>query len=214
MARPPDRTVELPALGNRISDLARHLAVDYGCRVLLLEVFEADLRLNLAERTIAPAWRPARVLTARQEVVAHFVGILARSATSGDKSQSQNRSKQSQSHLPTISPTDTQVAVESAVSISGAGLTVGHVVVEATRALERYSHGLQLGRCRAGAQERQSGAPPTEARALRQISGIRPTILEAAHKKNECKGNLVIVAMSLEVPAVTAVALAIAIVIL
>lgn len=56
--------------------------------------------------------------------------------------------------------------------------------------------------------------PPTEERALKDMALTRLTVLEVARKKNTLKGWLLIVAMSLEVLAVTAVAVAIAIVIL
>ncbi len=56
--------------------------------------------------------------------------------------------------------------------------------------------------------------PPTEPRALKDIALTRLTVLEVARRQNGRKGKLLIVAMTSEVLAVTAVAVAIAIVIL
>lgn len=56
--------------------------------------------------------------------------------------------------------------------------------------------------------------PPTEQRALQDIALTRLSVLEVARTNNHRKGQLLIAAMSFEVLAVIAVAVAIAIVIL
>jgi hypothetical protein len=56
--------------------------------------------------------------------------------------------------------------------------------------------------------------PPSEQRAAKDIALTRLSVLEAAREKNALKGRLLIIALTLEVLAVTGVAVAIAIVIL